>query len=180
MKLYHMNALFRCFVSHLLYAVVMSCRQLQKIGVEKNDHYPDGVYKIYPTGSQPIMTYCDMSRDGGGWTLLVSSHTNSWTAQNVQLRNADSPKLNEDYSILQYADNIKDNINVAGSKFEYRLEAQSRGNVNADNIMCSLQLSGSKICQRLILKNCCAWQEMSGKSMGNSIRGMPALRLKLV
>lgn len=74
-----------------------------------------------------------MSRDGGGWTLLVSSHTNSWTAQNVKLRNADSPKLNEDYSILQYADNIKDNINVAGSKFEYRLEAQSRGNVNADN-----------------------------------------------
>jgi len=107
--------------------VVMSCRQLQKIGVEKNHHYPDGVYKIFPTGSQPIMTYCDMSRDGGGWTLLVTSHTNSWTAQNVKLRNADSPNLKEDYSILQYADNIKDNINVAGSKFEYRLEAQSRG-----------------------------------------------------
>lgn len=139
--MYYMNAHeFRCFMSHLPYAVVMSCRQLQKIGVEKSHPYPDGVYKIYPTGSQPIMTYCDMSRDGGGWTLLVSSHTNSWTAQNVKLRNADSPKLNEDYSILQYADNIKDNINVAGSKFEYRLEAQSRGNVNEDNTMCSEQL----------------------------------------
>ena len=132
MKLYHMNLLFSCFVLHLIFAVVMSCRQLQKIGMKKNHHYPDGVYKIYPTGSQPIMTYCDMSRDGGGWTLLVSSHTNSWTAQNVKLRNADSPKLNDDYSILQYADGIKDNINVAGSKFEYRLEAQSRGNYNGD------------------------------------------------
>jgi len=125
-----MNLLFSYFVLHLLFAEVMSCRQLQKIGLEKKHHYPDGVYKIYPTGSQPIMTYCDMSRDGGGWTLLVSSHTNSWTAQNVKLRNADSPKLNDDYSILQYADGIKDNINVAGSKFEYRLEAQNRGNYN--------------------------------------------------
>ena len=80
-----------------------------------------------------------MSRDGGGWTLLVSSHTNSWTAEDVKLRNADSPKLHEDYSILQYANDIKDNINVAGSKFEYRLEAQSRGNVNGDNIMYSQQ-----------------------------------------
>jgi len=139
MLLYHINVLFSCFVSHLLYAVAISCRQLQKIGVEKNQRYPDGIYKIYPTGSRPIMTYCDMSRDGGGWTLLVSSHTNSWTAEDVKLRNADSPKLHGDYSILQYANDIKDNINVAGSKFEYRLEAQSRGNVNGDNIMYSQQ-----------------------------------------
>ena len=123
--MYCSEALFHIW---LLYAVVMSCRHLQQISEEKNHYYPDGVYKIYPPGSQPIMAYCDMSRDGGGWTLLVTSHTNTWTAQNVKLRNVDSPKLKEDYSILQYADGIKDNINVAGSKFEYRLEAQSRGN----------------------------------------------------
>ena len=107
---------------------VISCRHLQRIAREKNHFYPDGVYKIYPTGSRPVMTYCDMTRDGGGWTLLVTSHTNSWKAQNVKLRNANSPKLTDDYSILQYADSIKDNIKVAGSTFEYRLEAQSRGN----------------------------------------------------
>ena len=107
---------------------MISCRHLQQVGEERNHNYPDAVYKIYPTGSQPVMAYCDMSRDGGGWTLLVTSHTNSWTAQNVKLRNANSPKLTDDYSILQYADSIKDNIKVAGSTFEYRLEAQSRGN----------------------------------------------------
>ncbi|KAL9951076.1 hypothetical protein ACROYT_G043672 [Oculina patagonica] len=107
--------------------MVISCRHLRQVSEEKNHYYPDGVYKIYPVGSQPIMAYCDMSRDGGGWTLLVTSHTNSWTAQNVKLRNENSPKLDQDYSILQYADSIKDNINLAGSKFEYRLEAQSRG-----------------------------------------------------
>lgn len=68
-----------------------------------------------------------MSRDGGGWTLLVASHTNSWTTANVLLRNAKSPNLYQDYSILKYGDKIKDNLNVEGLSFEYRLEAQSRG-----------------------------------------------------
>jgi hypothetical protein len=58
---------------------------------------------------------------------LITSHTNSWTSQNVRLRNKESPSLTGDYSILQYADDIKNNLNVVGSKFEYRLEAQSRG-----------------------------------------------------
>ena len=107
---------------------VISCRHLQRIAREKNHFYPDGVYKIYPTGSRPVMTYCDMTRDGGGWTLLVTSHTNSWKAQNVKLRNTNYPKLTGDFSILQYADSIKNNKEVTGNTFEYRLEAQSRGN----------------------------------------------------
>ena len=107
---------------------VISCRHLQRIAREKNHFFPDGVYKIYPTGSRPVMTYCDMTRDGGGWTLLVTSHTNSWKAQNVKLRNANYPKLTDDFSILQYADSIKNNKEVTGTTFEYRLEAQSRGN----------------------------------------------------
>lgn len=83
--------------------------------------------KINPTGSEEISTYCDMSRDGGGWTLLVASHTNSWTKRNVYLRSQNTPTLNGDFSILEHADNIKNNINVAGSRFEYRFEAQKPG-----------------------------------------------------
>ena len=65
-----------------------------------------------------------MSRDGGGWTLLVTSHSNSWTSDNVRDRNADNPSLISDYSILKYADDMK-KVNVA--TFEYRLEAQRPG-----------------------------------------------------
>ena len=74
-----------------------------------------------------MLAYCDMSRDGGGWTLLVTSHTNSWTSQNVLLRNKDTPQLDNDYSILSRADSIKNNINVKGTSFEYRLEAEKLG-----------------------------------------------------
>ena len=80
--------------------------------------------------AQYLPVYCDMTRDGGGWTLLVTSRTNNWSSQNVVLRNANSPHLYSDYSILKYADILKDNINVKGSKFEYRLEARNRGKRN--------------------------------------------------
>ncbi|KAK3716436.1 hypothetical protein QZH41_016844, partial [Actinostola sp. cb2023] len=105
-----------------------SCRHLQVVTKADHKDLPDGVYDIYPHGlsNAPIKAYCDMSRDGGGWTLLVTSHTNRWTKDNVILRNAESPSLTRDYSILKYADGIKNNLNVIGSKFEYRLEAQNR------------------------------------------------------
>jgi len=90
---------------------------------------PDGIYTIYPGGfAKPsVKAYCDLSRDGGGWTLLVTSRTNTWTAQNVRLRNKDLPSLSVDYSILHYADDIKNNLNAIGRTFEYRLEAETTG-----------------------------------------------------
>ena len=72
-------------------------------------------------------TYCDMSRDGGGWTLLVTSHTNTWTARDVRKRNQNRPTLNGDFSILYKADDIKNSVNVEGDRFEYRMEANERG-----------------------------------------------------
>ena len=108
-----------------------SCRHLQLM-IKKDkggEELTDGIYPIYPNGvsNPPVMAYCDMSRDGGGWTLLVTSRTNTWTKDNVLLRNAESPSVTNDYSILKYADDIKNQLNVTGDKFEYRLEANRRG-----------------------------------------------------
>ena len=68
-----------------------------------------------------------MKRDGGGWTLIVSSHTNSWTSDNVKLRSEATPDLKKDYSILKYANYLKRSYLIKDMKFEYRLEANTMG-----------------------------------------------------
>ncbi|XP_032217727.2 uncharacterized protein LOC5517368 isoform X2 [Nematostella vectensis] len=107
--------------------VAHSCRHLQKIGREKGITYPSGIYTINPGRRGNVKTYCDMSRDGGGWTLLVTSHTNTWTPSVVRKRNENKPSLDDDFSILSEADSIKDEMYVKGATFEYRIEAQQFG-----------------------------------------------------
>ena len=109
------------------FVVGISCHHIRIMAEKKNMNLHDGVYTINPTGSKAMPAYCDMSRDGGGWTLLVTSHTNSWTSKNVLLRNEGTPQLEDDYSILSRADAIKDNLNVAGESFDFRLEAEKPG-----------------------------------------------------
>lgn len=107
--------------------VAHSCHHLLSLGKQTGVQFPDGVYTINPDGKGPVKTYCDMTRDGGGWTLLVTSHTNTWTADNIKQRNPNRPTLNGDFSILYKADDIKNSLNVAGEWFEYRIEGHERG-----------------------------------------------------
>ena len=67
-----------------------------------------------------------MTRDGGGWTLLVTSVGNGWTKVQVKERNIDTPSVTDNYSMLRWADNIKNTLSNAPI-FEYRLEAKEPG-----------------------------------------------------
>ena len=56
---------------------------------------------------------------------MTSQSNEGWTAANVFHRGQAS--ISEDFSILKYADDIKESPVVSGERFEYRLEASSFG-----------------------------------------------------
>ena len=93
-----------------------SCLQLRHRGVTQ-----DGVYWL--TGL-PVPALCDFSHDDGGWTLLLTSVSKAgWDPYSVLGRSLLSPSLTDNYSMLKYADAIRDL--GTSERFAYRIETQA-------------------------------------------------------
>ena len=95
---------------------------------------PDGLYWIQNAninGGDAFQIYADMTRNGGGWTLVVANGVSMWTPEEALLVNQNIPPLDptilndlgEKYSILSWADYIK----RSASGFQYRIEASALG-----------------------------------------------------
>jgi hypothetical protein len=99
---------------------------------------PDGLYWItHPSinSGTPVQIYADMTRNGGGWTLIVANaSTNGWDNAKTLLTNETNPpadptfagaigNISSRYSILSWADHIKKDA----SGFQYRMEANTYG-----------------------------------------------------
>jgi len=95
-------------------------------GSQHSQTFQDGYYMIrLINDSSYLPVFCDMTSDPGAYTLVVTSRHNNWTRAQVPARNIYRPSLDDDYSILKFADQIKD---LSKNKtFKYKLDAHRRG-----------------------------------------------------
>jgi hypothetical protein len=102
---------------------VVTCNRILSGGrIPSHAHSRDGLYDILvmknsQTAAAEHVSYklfCDMTRDGGGWTLVLTSIGSDWKDETIRL--SGMPSLTSDYSILAWADRIK--ASGIGNTFE--------------------------------------------------------------
>ena len=77
----------------------------------------DGVYNIDPDGGGPIGAYdvyCDMTTDGGGWTLVGSTNNTTFDDAGTSTWYADLTTVNPASGHSEIWDGLRDYIGPAG------------------------------------------------------------------